>query len=85
VLCTKKKEEINQKTDLELLVGRGLKTWEGADGDLREARKQARTEAGSEFFPQLVPQLDRLVADCTFFLPRPTSRAPHCQFLPRRP
>jgi hypothetical protein len=34
---------------MELLAARGLKDWENADEELREARKQARTEAKKEF------------------------------------
>jgi hypothetical protein len=45
----KKKEEINRKADLKLLAARGLKDWEKAGDGLREARKQARTEAKKEF------------------------------------
>jgi hypothetical protein len=45
LLFSKKKEEINRKADLKLMAARGLKDWEKADDDLREARKQAHTEA----------------------------------------
>jgi hypothetical protein len=45
LLFTKKRDGVYQKADEELLAARGLKDWETSDDELREARKQARTEA----------------------------------------
>jgi hypothetical protein len=45
LLFTKKREGVYQRADEELLAARGLKDWETSDDELREARKQARTEA----------------------------------------
>ena len=45
LLWSKKRDGVYQKADEELLAARGLKDWTTSDDDLREARKQARTEA----------------------------------------
>jgi hypothetical protein len=49
LLFTQKRGGVYQKADMELLAARGLKDWETSDEELREARKQARTEAKKEF------------------------------------
>jgi hypothetical protein len=53
---------VNQKADLELLAARGLKDWEKADDELREARKQARTEAKKAFLKAAEETLKTLKA-----------------------
>jgi hypothetical protein len=49
LLFTMKRGGVYQKADEELLAARGLKDWETSDDELREARKQARTEAKTAF------------------------------------
>jgi hypothetical protein len=49
LLSTNKREGVYKKADEELLTARGLNDWGTSDGDLREARKQARTEAKTVF------------------------------------
>jgi hypothetical protein len=49
LLFTKKREGVYQKADEELLAARGLNDWETSDDELREACKQARTEAKTAF------------------------------------
>ena len=49
LLFGKKREGVYQNADEELLAARGLEDWTTSDDDLRDARKQARTEAKIAF------------------------------------
>jgi hypothetical protein len=49
LLFTTKREGVYKKADEKLLAARGLSDWGTSDDDLREARKQARTEAKAVF------------------------------------
>ena len=57
LLFTKKRDGVYQKADEELLAARGLKYWETSDDELREAYKQARTEAKTAFLRAAVDTL----------------------------
>jgi hypothetical protein len=62
LLFTQKRDGMYQQADMELLAARGLKDWEKADEELRETRKQARTEAKKEFLKAAEEALKTLKA-----------------------
>jgi hypothetical protein len=59
-LYHKKKEEVNAAANAKQLTEQGLESWEGANAEQKEARKQTRTDAKAEFVREAAQALYNL-------------------------